>query len=643
MLISLDIETKCGVGCAEKCDHAVDEFRNEVTVIGAAWGDPGSPMTAVFRTVGALASWLDEVPEPRFVGHNFKFDIKTLANKGLNLAPYWEHDTQIAAAVLTEKVSVEYLEWYGRERVRRNAQLPRGYSHRPGSQHSLKVVAPFFLGVEPFWEDPTNHDNDEYVKKDVTYTLQLHHVLNQKLKADGHYDFYAKKLMSYSRLLLDAERRGIMLDLPAMEKADEEAKARAAEAKAQLDVLWSAPYAHYMRQQQQELFDSYAEKADTAAAKLKAPTPEKTAKTRARYADLFTKAASKLEPLNLDSPTQLTWLLKEHLRLDITDFDGDETTGKAVLQKLAGQGREDIRQFLIYRKARKLTTAFFPSYREMHVDGVIHCSFNPTGTRTGRLSSSRPNLQQIERGIKKLFRARPGYKLGVFDESAIEPRLIAFYSGDLNLYDIISRGLDFHGYNTKIFFDLDCDAQAVKKLYPLEREVGKEVGLSIMYGASYRRLQESAQKRGFAWGEKECKRKVERFKEFYEGVYTFREEVINPALMAGETLTNILGRPLKIDDPSEVHMKGLNTLIQGGASDLVCESARRIASDFREQQIDGHILALEHDCIVSEFPAEEAARAQEIICRRMTDYHLPTPLGVIPLAVEGAVSDCWDK
>ncbi len=578
------------------------------------------------------------VGNSRLVFHNGKFDLKVAAAHGADLSDLWEDDTLLMAATLTEKVSEEYLLWYAAERERRNALLPRGVSHRPGSPHSLKVLAPYFLGVPAFWENPANHDDDTYVLLDCEYTLALARVLEAKLRAEGNYEFYKTKLLPWTRLLLKAERRGISINPEAMSVAEAEASREAASAKARLDELWHDAHTAFQNKKIEEKRNAYEAKKTVAIAKAK-----DKGKAAVRYDALFAKAATKVPAcINLDSPSQLSWLLKEHLGLDITDFDGDETTGKAVLERLAGQGRQDIGEFLRYRKNRKLSTAFFPSYREMMWKGALHCSFNPTGTRTGRLSSSGPNLQQVPKGIHNIFVARPGYKLLTYDESAIEPRLIAFYSQDLNLYDILSQGKDFHNYNTGIFFDLDSSARDFKTRYPKERDVGKEVALALMYGAGTNRLMESAQKRGFVWSKREANYKLSRFKEFYEGVYKFREEVVNPALQAG-SIKNLFGRAFTIDDPSDIHMQGFNSLVQGSASDLVLESAHRAQAEFEKQGLDAHVLLLVHDEIVVEAREDQAAQAETILVRAMTDYDLPTPLGPIHLKVEGKESKSWQK
>lgn len=642
MIVALDIETECALGCKTECQHALDEYRNRVSVIGLWYKDGGETHSLVLRSVDALSEWVHAHPDSRFVGHNFKFDLKTLDVKGLKLVNLWRDDTLLMAATSLDKVSLDYLEWYASERKRLNKLRPKGHGHREGKPNSLKVLAPYFLGVEPFWE-PVSHDDDTYVLKDVEYTYRLYEFFEAKLRAEGTYEFYKDWYVPRAKLLFKMERRGISLDWRELDKADEVARLEATEAKRQLDECWAGAYRKYWDEQRGILHSRYWDMELQAIKKLKDPAPERVDKVRKRYGELFEKAATKLEPLSLDSPAQLTWLLKEHLKLDITDFDGEETTGKAVLEKLAGQGREDVAKFIEYREATKLTSAFFPSYREKQVEGRIHCTFNPAGTRTGRLSSSGPNLQQIERSLKRLFVPRPGYKLIVYDEGAIEPRLILYYTQDVNLFDIISKGKDYHNYNTAIFFGLDSEEPGFKKKYALEREVGKEVGLSLKYGSGEKRLMESAQKRGFVWSKREARYKVDQFREFYEGVYRFRDETINPVLIAGGAVTNIMGRQFVIEDPSNVHLQGFNTLIQGGASDLVWNSAYKADRQFCEEGLDAHILVLEHDCIVAEAREEHAERAEEIVTHAMTDYQLKTPLGLVPLTVEGGIMEAWSK
>lgn len=643
LLVSLDIETACALGCEEKCTHALDEYRNRITVVGLFYTRDGKPHAHTFRRLDNLRTHLNSLGPHQFVAHNGKFDFRVLAAHGLDLSAHWAEDTQLMAATLTTKIPNDWMEWYERQRRIRNSGLPRGFSHRTGSPHSLKCLAPYHLRVEPFWENPADHDNDEYVLRDCEYTYRLMHHLEGLLKAEGSYDFYKTKLLPWTKMLLAMERRGVALDFEAMSSSEREAHHNALEARATLDRLWAPAYAEFRRLRLEELQASYRLKGEEAVGKLKNKTAAKAEATRARYRALYEKAAEKVPTqCNLDSPVQLSWILRDFYKLDISDFHGEETTGKAVLNRL-GETREDIRVFLEYRKNQKLVSAFFPSYREMQFQGTLHCSFNPTGTRTGRLSSSGPNLQQVPGHLHKLFRARPGYKLATYDMSAIEPRLIAYYTHDLNLFDIVASGADFHGNNARIFFGLDCELSEVKERFPQERKMAKEVGLSLFYGAGSGRLEETALKYGFRWGPRQCQEVLKRFKEEYEGVYKFRDDFLNPALMSGHAVTNLLGRQFRIDDPTDVHMQGLNTMVQGSASDLVINSAERIMRAFAERGIDGHVLLLVHDEIVTEIPAARESECVQVITEAMTDYELKTPLGRVPLLVEGKVADRWEK
>jgi DNA polymerase I-like protein with 3'-5' exonuclease and polymerase domains len=578
-------------------------------------------------------------------GANFKFDFNCLHAKGLTI-PWekWQDDVTLLATCLTEKIPQDWLDAYEAERVKRNALLPTGIEHRKSKEHGLKTLAPYFLGVEPFWENPADHDNEEYVLKDCEYAYRLCDLLTEKAKNEGSYEFYYQKMMPWAKLLTKMERRGIRIDLAGLEAADAEARNKAAEALRTLDEMWAPVQVAFKELQANMIDEQYADMLERAVMKL---APEKRAeridRLVAKYQDLAEKNKAKnIAPINLNSHDQMRWVLRDYFGLDIEDFDGEESTGKAVLQRLAGQGREDIRAFLDYRKQRKLTTAFFPSYRAMQFDGVIRATFHQTTARTGRLSSSDPNLQQVPGHLHKIFIPyAPGRKLIVKDESAIEPRLIAFYTEDKVLYDILDKGLDFHGYNTKIFFNLDEDVNLIKKKYPLEREVGKEVGLAIMYGAGKYRLQESAQKRGFVWTSNECQYKVDKFREHYSEVKKFHDDLDDQ--LWSNAVTNLFGRQFRIKNRSDIYMKGFNTLIQGSASDLVLHSALRAQTEYERLGLDAHVTLLVHDEIVVDSDDPVTQQADAILEHCMTDYRLTTRHGDIKLKVEGKIANYWEK
>lgn len=648
MKLSLDIETACGVsGCADRdCKHALDFNRNRITCVGL-YGEShdGRLVSEVHRDIGHLSRRLVSLSPTLLVGHNIiSFDLKTLKAKGLDLTHIPTDDTQLMAVAAVNKIPESWLETYEAKRKAINKALPHGHKgHREAGQHSLKTLAPFFLGVEPFWETTDGHDNDEYVLRDCEYTYRLYTYLCKALKQEGTEDFYRKKLLPWAWMLFQAEWQGVSLDFQKMAAKEKEASERAARAKAELDEFWAGAYEAYQDAQEGQLWEEYQAKSQAAVARLKAPTPEKIEKTRARYAALADKAICKLEPLNLDSPVQMTWLLRDHLGYDITDYEGEETTGIEVLERLAAEGKEDIKRLIEYREAQKLCTSFFPSYRDYSYNGKIHCNFSLSRTRTGRTSSSTPNLQQQPGHVRDIFISRPGFTLVTRDLSGIEPVLIAYYSRDPFLCSWLVSGGNIHDQCTPMFFpEIDCDPKQIKKLYPLQRDAAKEADLSLFYGAGWRRLMISAMKRGIRWSEYEAKQRYETFKEQYETVFRFKKESLDPLASAGNPITNLFGRKFKVAK-EDVHMKAFNTLIQSSASDLLLRSGQKIREEFQARGIDGAPILFVHDEIVVEVEDSKLNEAIGIIEKSMTDYKLETEYGRLPLKVEGGTGKFWSK
>lgn len=623
------------------------DFRRErVTVVGGYYEDG---TTFIRRGNSDLPTDLLPLAEGCDLGgHNFKFDLKFIYNSGVDaanraayadLAKAWKFDTKLMASICATKVPDKYLAWYEEQRRLRNKELPVGVSHRPGSRHSLKVLAPFFLGVDPFWEDPTNHDNDEYVLKDCKYTYDLYEALHTLLYKQDSLEF-ADKLLGWEKMLLEMEITGIALDKKALAEAEKFYTDRANTLRAELNKLWRAPAAAYQKQQLLHLKRSYEEKCQNALQKLKDKSKEEG--TIARYKKLYSTAASKLEPFNYDSPGQMLWLLRDYKNYDVMTFEGKESTNKEVLNRLAKEGHEDVKTYLDWRKAQKILTMYLPTYKDLQVDGVINPYFNSTGTRTGRLSCREPNLQQVPGELYKLFKPRDGYKFVVYDLSGIEAALIALYTEDPALYEVLSQGISIHNKNAKVFFNLDCDVREVDKLHPKERKAAKTVGFALFYGAGWRRIKASFMAAGYQVSDKDAKAMLKRFKETYQQAFD-THEYLTSLFEKGEIIKNIAGRPVKIQVWENPYMQGFNTLVQSSASDLNIRACQKARDAWQERGIEARPLLLIHDCIVAEAKADQAAQAADILVESMTSFNLQTANGPLKLQVEGGVSDVWEK
>lgn len=632
MLISLDIETE---SVTEDKDDALYPHLSRITVVGV-WCPE---FEGTFTDLNELKQFIDSNSSYVFLGHNFQFDLKHLSYHGVEIpVERWAHDTSLMASACTTKIPESWLEGYELKRREENKKLPTGVSHRAARHRSLKTLAPYFLKVKPFWENPANHANEEYVLKDCEYTYRLYQHFNAIMQEDQTLEFYQTWLMPKARMFQNAIQRGITIDTTKMQAKWLEAEQRATELKAKLDDIWAPAYKYYHQLQCEQIIASYDKKYESALVKAKDKE-----KCKARYNKLEAAALDKLEyGLNLDSPAQLLWLFKDYLTYDVSTFKGDESTGKEVLQKLAEQ-HEDVKLFIEYRKARKLNTSFFPSYQKhMRKSGTLHCSFNLDGTRTGRLSSSDINLQQQPPDVRDIFVSRENYSFITLDQSAIEPKIIAFLTEDPVLCDLMISGGDFHSRNAVVMFGLDCDDKQVKEEFATERRIAKELGLALLYGAGPRRIQQSAQRYGFIWPLSKCKEIYENFKSLYEPIFKFKKNLDRKA-EAGKVVENVFGRKHVYSNPEDVYMKTFNALVQSSASDLLIDSGDKILQKFKQNQIDGHLILTVHDEIMFEVLDSQVQQAYPIVIEAMTGYDLKTKYGNIPLTVEGGIAKEWKK
>lgn len=637
-LFAIDIETRCGVDTCQDpdCDHALNHTTNEITVIAAVSAD----YRAVFRgpnKIEQLQKLLDDT-QCNVTFHNGKFDLRTLIHNGLNFdLNRWTDDSMLQAFVCQEKIPDTWLADYEQQRTALNKKR-KHLKHRTASHHSLKTLAPYFLNVPPFWEPEMYHDDDAYVLTDAEYTYRLTLVLEYKLRAQGDrsYKFYKTNLLRWAKTLLIMELSGITLDilkLKDMWLVDERNLSILSE---KINTQWQEHFDAYKEKQQAEVHEKYL--VMRTKREQEGTFGPKTAEMYRRNEQT---AMSKIEGLNLDSPTQLKWLLTERLGLPAVDINGDESTNKETLQRLSLQNKE-IESLVQYRKKRKLLTSFYPDYMaraSKSTNGLskIHTNFNITGARTGRLSSSGPNLQQVPGELHQLFTAEPGNVLITRDLSAIEPTVLAYYSEDPQLAALLISGGDFHGTNAATMFGLDCDPKEVKTKYPLERRIAKTVGLAVLYGAGAQRvLQTLKQADVHTFSLAECKDLVYRLRKFYSGVWEFKLQ-LDAELESGAILHNLMDRPFKIQNAEDVYMKGLNTLIQGSASDLM----QQAASDILDLGYSPKLIV--HDELVVEVPKNQADKAEQDVIREMTKFQLPTKFGLIPIKTEGKVAETWSK
>ena len=189
---------------------------------------------------------------------------------------------------------------------------------------------------------------------------------------------------------------------------------------------------------------------------------------------------------NLNSPKQLAEVL--FINLNIAPVKKTKTglsTNVEVLEELEARGEEIAKYILEYRKLSKLKSTYIDALpKAVDENNRIHTSFNQTGTATGRLSSSDPNLQNIPvktddgMRIREGFTAKKGYKLLGIDYSQIELRVLTEISGDENLISAYRAKKDLHDLTARKIFGLAENEEVSRE----QRTAAKIVNFSIIYG-----------------------------------------------------------------------------------------------------------------------------------------------------------------
>jgi DNA polymerase I-like protein with 3'-5' exonuclease and polymerase domains len=648
-MLFIDIETSSPD--PENPDWSLDPRRCKIDLIGIAsvpafqGQDPNHVMIGTTNSIQPA-----HMQGQSLCGHHFKFDLKTLLCKGYTIKlEQYAHDTQIMAAALMTKVPDDYIKRYEEKRRELNAALPKGKGYREAKKHSLKVLAPFFLGVSPFWENPETTNDPEYLKKDVLYTKGLYDHFIPMMKKEGVWEFYNEKLMPWSRMCLQAEIDGIHINLEAMAEMQAKAEAGVFTSLAKLRAAWAKVEEEWQAKCKEEIGSHYREMTNKAIERIKGKTEEEKSLKRpgvvSRYEELRKKAIAKIEPFNYGSPSQILWAFKEVLKYPAVNMEGDETTGAEVLELLAVD-KPDVKALLEYREAYKLVHSYFPSYRALMVDGRINCSFNMF-PRTGRLSCSEPNLQQVPPSLKKIFKPAEGNSFVSQDLSAIEPVLIAYYTEDENLCRILINGEDFHGWAAVLFQLVKCAVHEVKAKEPTVRYAAKQGDLSTFYGSGKKRLFTTLTLNGIKklsngspLTEQECQKMVYAFRDYFHEAWEFKQ-MLDAELIGGNYAENLFGRRFRIEDPADVYMKGFNTLIQGSASDLLLQGTIDCIFEMMAKGIWVRLRLLVHDNTVLECRDKDAEYVNSRLCYHLTKFKLKTKHGLIPLKVEGGYGKTW--
>jgi DNA polymerase I len=339
---------------------------------------------------------------------------------------------------------------------------------------------------------------------------------------------------------------------------------------------------------------------------------------------------------NISSPKQLGDVLFNKLGLPVPVKYGKGkkiSTAVDVLEGLAEE-HEVPRLVLEYRQLTKLKSTYVDALPALirAGSGRVHTTFGQTGTATGRLSSTNPNLQNIPirtelgREIRAAFIAEPGYSLLAADYSQIELRLLAHFSKDKLLVEAFRRGDDIHTLTAAQVFGVPP-----LMVTPEHRRRAKAVNFGIVYGLSAFGL---SQQIGIE--PSEAKKFIETYFETYSGVRAFIDATLAQARRDGHVKT-LFGRIRPIPDinSKNSNLRGfaertaVNTPLQGTAADLIKIAMIRIDDEILQRQMKSRMTLQVHDELVFEVADDELDAMKTLVREHMEGvYELAVPLHV---------------
>ena len=340
------------------------------------------------------------------------------------------------------------------------------------------------------------------------------------------------------------------------------------------------------------------------------------------------------EEFNISSPKQLGDILFNKMGIPYPKRVKNDTysTSVDILQKL-----ESVHPIIPlieeYRTLTKLNSTYIQGLQDfIEEDGRIHTCFNQTLTRTGRLSSSNPNLQNIpiryEYGklIRKAFVPDDDSIILSSDYSQIELRVFASLSNATNMIEAFKKGLDIHAKTASDIFGVPID-----KVEPNMRRQAKVVNFGILYGMSSFGLSEDLH-----MNFKEAEKFLNNYLNSYPAIKEYMDNIVEEAHKNGYVKT-IMNRKRVIDELNNknymIRQSGermaKNTPVQGSAADILKKAMIEIYDEFNKRGLKSKILIQVHDELVFNILKSEEKEATDIIVNIMENtYKLNVPLVV---------------
>ncbi len=358
----------------------------------------------------------------------------------------------------------------------------------------------------------------------------------------------------------------------------------------------------------------------------------------ARLADLERQVYEAIgENFNLNSTQQLSHALFDRLKLAPPagakrTASGFYSTSAEVLEALVGK-HPVVDWVLEYRELAKLKSTYIDALplQVNHQTQRVHTSYNQTGSVTGRIASSDPNLQNIPirtelgREVRKAFVARPGCSLLSVDYSQVELRIVAHMAQDKAMLAAFQADQDIHTATAAAIFNLPLESVSKD-----QRRRAKAINFGLIYGMSAFGLTRSSD---LTLAESEDF--VEAYFQQFPGVKSYLDQMRLTAADQGYVET-LLGRRryfpgLKTERNQNIRNRAereaINAPIQGTAADIMKIAMLRIQPALEQAGLQAQVLLQVHDELVLECPDEQIQQAARLVQKTMEGaYQMDVPL-----------------
>ena len=575
-LLSFDVETT-----------GRDPMSVDLVGLGVAWAKGEACYIPVGHDEGEQLPWeqVREAVQPYFddprlpkVAHNAKYDLVVCRRHGLNVAgPI--HDTMTAAWLL--EPSSRSLGLKSQAEVELGWTMTEISTLIGTGRNQISIAK---VDVEAV---------TAYCGADVDATIQLWERLTPRLKEAGEkmWQLYEEIELPLLPVLADMEMAGIRLNTDFLDDLSQKLAARLQEINATLKNIVGHEFNLRSTQQLSSVMFKEMGFPDKGLKKTKS--------------GFVSTAAGELEKLKASSE----------------DLSPEQNT---FLDLLFEQ-----------RQSEKLRGTYVDALGELvnESTGRLHTSYNQTGSSTGRLSSSNPNLQNIPirtqqgREIRKAFEAAEGSVLLAADYSQVELRILAHIVKEEPLLDAFRQGQDIHAVTASRLFDVPLDQVSYE-----QRALGKTINFATIYGVSAFGLSNRT-----AMGPAEAQEFLEQYFSTYPKVRQYIDDTIRTAGEQGyvETLAGrrrnfgeLKGR-LPFNQRQALERQAINAPIQGTAADITKLAMSNLHHRLQSLELRAKMLLQVHDELVLEVPHEELETVSVLVREVMESaFDLDVPLQV---------------